>query len=231
MFIELNLRKMKWLLFGTYHRPRQNDIYFFDKVGHALDIYSNLYDKFLLAGDFNCPEQQNVIADFMFQFDAKNLIKDNTCFKNVENPSCIDLFITNSPLSFQHTAAINVGCSDFHKMVITAMKTIFPKAKPKEVTYRNYAHFDNNIFRNDLVKTLKISHIDNGNYKSFETIFLTVLEKHAPLKKKFIRGNHVPYMNTTLRKAMMRRTQLHNKFYKSRNNDDLVAYKKNRKTL
>ena len=29
IFVELNFRKCKWLLFGTYHQPSQNDLYFF----------------------------------------------------------------------------------------------------------------------------------------------------------------------------------------------------------
>ena len=30
MFIELNFRKIKWLLFRTYHPPSQNDQYYFE---------------------------------------------------------------------------------------------------------------------------------------------------------------------------------------------------------
>ena len=52
-------------------------------------------------------------------------LKENTCFKNPENPRCIDLFLTNSVSSFIHTST---GLSDFHKMIVT-----FPKAKPKSV--------------------------------------------------------------------------------------------------
>ena len=39
LFVEVNLRKCKWLLFGTYHRPGQNDEYYFDKITMALYIY------------------------------------------------------------------------------------------------------------------------------------------------------------------------------------------------
>ena len=38
LFIEINLRKCKWLLFGSYHPPNQPDQYYFDSVGRALDI-------------------------------------------------------------------------------------------------------------------------------------------------------------------------------------------------
>ena len=45
IFIEINLRKIKWLLFGTYHPPSQADNYYFDSVTRVLDIYGRLYTK------------------------------------------------------------------------------------------------------------------------------------------------------------------------------------------
>ena len=35
-------------------------------------------------------------------------------------------------------------------------------------------------------------------YETFEEEFLKVLNNHAPLKKKFIRANHAPYITKTL---------------------------------
>ena len=32
LFVELNFRKSKWLLCGTYHPPAQNDQYFFNCI-------------------------------------------------------------------------------------------------------------------------------------------------------------------------------------------------------
>ena len=228
IFIEINLRKSKWLFFGTYHRPAQNDEYYFDKVTHALDLYAKDYPKFLLAGDFNAQDNERIFSSFLYQLNAKNLVKVKTCFKSVENPSCIDLLITNSPMSFQNTTAWNIGCSDFHKMTVTVMKTKFAKLKPKEVTYRDYKHFNEKLFKDELTRSLKDSDESDEKYDIFEDIFIKVLDKHAPLKKKIIRGNHAPYMNTILRKAIMRRTQLQTKFYKSKDNNDLKAFKKQR---
>ena len=56
-----------------------------------------------------------------------------TCYKIVENPSCIDLVITNSPLTFQNTETRTADFSDFHKMVITLLKTAFAKLFLEEV--------------------------------------------------------------------------------------------------
>ena len=44
IFVELNLRKNKWLLFGSYHPPSQSDEYFFNHVKNGLDICSKFYD-------------------------------------------------------------------------------------------------------------------------------------------------------------------------------------------
>ena len=78
VFVEINLRKCKWLLFGTYHRPSQNDDYYFDKITHALDTYTKTYDRFLLAGDFNTHDHEHSIATFLYQYDSKNLVKEPT---------------------------------------------------------------------------------------------------------------------------------------------------------
>ena len=39
IFVEINFRKSKWLLFGSYHPPNQSDEYYFNKVSNSLDIY------------------------------------------------------------------------------------------------------------------------------------------------------------------------------------------------
>ena len=134
IFIEINLRKNKILLVGTYHSTDKNfgtkDDVFLEQIGLALDVYSK-YDKFLLAGDFNLKVDLSILDEFMDEFHAKNLVKEPTCFKSTENPSCIDLFITNSYRSFQKTSTVSTGLSDFHKMVITVLKTTFPKEEPK----------------------------------------------------------------------------------------------------
>ena len=52
-------------------------------------------------------------------------------FKNVKNCSCPDHAITNTPATFQNTVTITAGISDFHTMIITALKTLIAKKKKK----------------------------------------------------------------------------------------------------
>ena len=82
--------------------------------------------------------------------------------------------------------------SDCHKMIVTVLKMKFCKAQPKMIYYRNYKHFDKNIFRIKLKQKLEIN--KSSNYSDFENIFLSTLEDEAPLKKTTIRANQAPYM-------------------------------------
>ena len=228
LFIEVNLRKSKLLLFGTYRSPNPNYILcddYFEQVGLALDVYSG-YEKFLLVGDFNIEEQESPLKEFLYERNANNLVKEATCFKNPDNPSCIDLFLTNVSQAFQGTTTVCTGLSDFHKMAVTVMKTTFPRAKPKVVQYRDYKNFDLQNFRQKLRDKLTSVVIDQ--YDTFEDIFLAILNTHAPLKKKVLRANHKPYMTKVLRKAIMKRSTLKNKLYTNKSADTDRAYKKQR---
>ena len=200
------------------------------EIGNVVHKEEESYDKFLLAGDFNMEEDEEELHNFLYERNAKNLVKEKTCFKSITNPSCIDLFITDSPYSFQHTTTVPIGLSDCHKMAVTVLKTTFPKAPPKVITYRDYKKFVLVDFRKEL--RAKIRETPDLNYNLFETIFLDVLERHAPTKKRTVRQNNKPYMTKALRKAIMRRSALWNKFLKEKTSEAQVLYKKkNRKTI
>ena len=219
IFLEINLRHSKWLLFGTYHPPSQNDAFYFNNIARSLDTYTTTYHKIILAGDFNAEEGERELDDFMDTYGLKSLVKEKTCFKSLTNPTSIDLFLTNCNRSFQHTHAVSTGVSDFHKMIVTVLKTKFEKAKPREIQYRCYRNFDKYAFRNHLRSNLA----GCENYTQFEQTFLEVLNIHAPVKKKIVRANEVPYMTKALRKAIATRSRLENRAYNTRLNLKLIS--------
>ena len=67
----------------------------------------------------------------MHHTNLKSLIKEFTCFKSVDNPSCIDLILINHPKRFQISGVYETGTSNFHKLTFTVHKTYFQKGKPK----------------------------------------------------------------------------------------------------
>ena len=225
IFIEINLRKAKWLIFATYLPPWQDKSYYFDNIAKALDVYGAKYENMILVGDFNTKESEQVFSDFIYEQDLHNIVSFPTCFKSVENPSTIDLFLTNRPKCFQNTIGFSTGLSDFHKLVATSFKMNFSKSKPIERTYRDMKHFDREVFRSDLIS--EISKI-GSDYNVFDDTFNKVLDKHAPIKTKLLRANHKPYVTKAMRKAIMKRSELATKYRRSPTDENLKAWKKHK---
>ena len=73
----------------------------------------------MLVGDFNAEESETWLSQFSSKYNAKNILKENTCFKNHLNTSCIDLFIKNTPFSFEKAVTVSNELSHFHKMTET----------------------------------------------------------------------------------------------------------------
>ena len=57
-------------------------------------------------------------------------------------------------------------------------------------------------------------------------IAASVLNEYTPKTKKVIRGNHKPYLNKEMRKAIMSRSKLKNKVNKTKSDVDITAFKK-----
>ena len=161
---------------------------------------------------------------FLYQNDLTNLVKEGTCYKSPRNPSCSDLNLANSPLSFQNTSSVFTGLYDFLKLFLTVFKTTFVKSKPKELSYRDYKHIIHECFEKDLKYAL--STFEKINYQEFDKTFIEILNKHAPMKKKLVTTNQAPYMTKALRKAITRRLELETKYLKLKINDTLKVYKK-----
>ena len=98
-------------------------------MSKGLDWYSSNYDNFIIIGDFNSEPTEKFLDDFFNTYDLKNLIREATCYKNPDNPSCIDLMLTNHPRSFQHSRTVETGLSDFHKLTLTVLKMHVKKSK------------------------------------------------------------------------------------------------------
>ena len=150
--IEIDLKKQKWLLATIYRPPTQPQQYFFSKVGKTLDHYCRAYENLLLIGDFNCEIGDDVISDFVDNYNLASLVRS---FKS-DSPRCIDLILTNRNRNFQSTVTIETGLSDFHLMIATVVKGGFVKRGPKIITYRDYSRFSTIDFRNHLF--YRISH-------------------------------------------------------------------------
>ena len=101
-----------------------NNLNFFNLAVHlngidkAKEFYSITNDKILISGDFNAQVGAIMLEAFCSIWNLKSLGKDPTYLKNPNNPSCVDLFLTNTIRSFQEKQMFEAGLSDFHKLVV-----------------------------------------------------------------------------------------------------------------
>ena len=115
------------------------------------------------------------------------------------------------------------GISDPHKLIYTFLKSTYAKGKPKFVYYRCFNNFKKELFKKNLSENLK--NIGNS-FEVFYDTFPNTLDCYAPLKKKKICSNHNKFMMKKLRKEVMTRSRLRNKYNKNRTYENWSNYKK-----
>ena len=222
--IEIRLSSSKWIIVSIYRPPKQNLGYFLSHLSDMLDFYN--HEKCIVMGDFNTNQENSLLSTFIESQILHNHVNFKTCFKSVEG-SCIDLILSNQKHSLQLTGSLDTGMSDFHLLIYTLLKSTYIKLPPKQIMYRNFKNFSAEKFYYELKLSICRYNIIE-DYDIFETVYTTVLDKHAPWKSKIVRGNEKPHMNKALKKAIMKRSKLWNTYRKSSSSSDLSAYREQR---
>ena len=84
-------------------------------------------------------------------------------------------------------------------------------------------YLDRNLWE---IGNYELSKLDvcNSEFEHFLNIFIEILNKHTPIKKKYLRANQGEFMSKELNTAIMTRSRLHNKFLKKKSADSKIAY-------
>ena len=225
-FLEMKIRNAKWLIIGGYNPHKKNISRFLNYVSRELDKYLSTYENLLILGDWNSAVTEEDMKEFCETYNLENLIKEPTCFKNPNNPSSIDIMLTNKKLSFQNSMTFETGLSDFHKMTVTVMKRFFKKKDPITITYHDLKSFDALKFREHIRN--QVEQVEKLDIDDFKNIITSTWNIFAPVKKKAVRGNNAPFMNKTLSKAFMHRARLKNRYHKFPTENNKKLYKKYR---
>ena len=113
-FDEHNGRKyLQLTIFHKWITPPCRSRSFDQKIQKKNQTKKTKDQKILLVGDFNAQTTDHYLSSFLYQYELSSIVKESTSFQNVSNSSCIDIFLTNSALSFQHTLTVSSGLSDF----------------------------------------------------------------------------------------------------------------------
>ena len=96
----------------------------------------------------------------------------------------------------------------------------------------SYSNFDNGMFQACLFNAS--SKEDVGNLEKFIKVCINSLNNYAPSKKRYSKGNNLPFMNKALsnkafmNKAIMNRTRLRDAYLRKRSEENSSKYSKQR---
>ena len=107
--------------------------------------------------------------------------------------------------SFQITNVTEAGVSGCHKLIIIFMKYYISCLREKNIHYRTYKNFNEEKFLSDVKEvdfSFKTSNSDE-NYSVQRNVLSNIVNIHAPLQKKILRGNNASFMNKELRRKFV----------------------------
>ena len=210
-------------------------------VNHLVKALETMLNKCFLEsesihiiGDLNVnfAKSPHHLSQLCDSYDLKQLIKNPTCFKSLENPTLLDVILTNNPKSIKQTINISLGISDFHNYISASTKMKCPTDEIKSIHYRSFKKFSENKFIKDIESApFHVSEIfDNANDQLWfhNSLLLDIVNANAPIKQKFIKHKQLPYMNDNLRKAINVKASLCRKFQRAKTQENWDKFRKQR---
>ena len=233
MSIELNIADEKIMLLGMYKNPKTDSVLFKRTFNEICEELCDSYENIVVLGDLNFNMlRDNILSNIMPAFSFTNIIKEATCFKSSQ-ATLLDVMLVTKRRKFLQTFSINTGISDFHNLIGGVLRIHKPAPKIKKVSVRKLSQIDYEQVMKDMTQMDLSNAIDsctdvNSAYDMMHSNLCTLLDKHAPKKVKIIRKNDFHCMSKELRKEMLYRNRLRNKYYKFRSNHYLMLYRAQR---
>ena len=218
LWLRVQCRSCKSFLVCTVYRPPSTPINFLDNLAHSL-VDTLLHGlEIIILGDLNCNLTRNnpesrVLLDFCSTFNLTQLVKTPT--RITENSqSLLDVILTTKESFVDSTEVLMSSISD-HSLVYTVLKLKTPRTKSSYVSVRSYTNYKPELFLKDLycVPFHMVNFFDdfNDQVDAFNSLFLDVLNEHAPIKRIKIKSRPNPFITREIRELMRTRDRCRHK--------------------
>ena len=220
--IKLNIPYVRPMLITTIYRPPGSTVDLFPKLEELLKSLEPDDTEIIFMGDLNCDlfktndNDTKHIKRIYNMFKLGQMINQPTRVTG-DTKTLIDHMATNRPDAVSHSGVIACGISD-HDMVYLnrSMRLTHIKRDPKVTETRKYNQFDSTAFLTDL-KAAPFNEISRSTnspsemWTIWKTLYLNILNKHAPVTKIKINGNNLPYITSKVRRMIRQRDYLRKK--------------------
>ena len=128
-----------------------------------------------------------------------------------DTKTLIDIIVTTDTTKVANQIVICNSISD-HDVIGIIRKLHVNKYKPRMVALRDFSKYDVNEYKEDLRntpwETSFIFHDFNSAWDHFKSLLLSVIDKHAPITQKKVRGKDAPWMNKDIKSKIRERDYL-----------------------
>ena len=224
LWVEIELNNNNKITLGSIYRHPTYDIdNFKNKLLHNIEILNNKRSNYIIAGDMNIDWLKNSKQIKSY----KNEILSQGVLQTVTTPthlsennksSIIDHIYTNMPENKILTKCIAYDISD-HVPSISSIGSFYQKNKNiNKKMIRFSKNFNSDKFLTDLKNELNLSNPQglsaDGLWDNFERIYISVLDKHVPLRPQSRKENKTD-LKPWLSKAILKSIRIKQKLFKN----------------
>ena len=238
MILKVKINKSWFAVVGIYRPPNIPKSQWKLELSAIFEAATAISNDAIFLGDFNCdmlepnkpPMDGRDLCDLLDIYNLKNLITTPTRITETTR-TLLDLILTSNKNKILSSGVVDVQISD-HSLVYAVLRLSAPRLRSRKICLRSLKNFDSNVFLEDLhnVPFHIMDIFDDVDDKLFvfESLYLDIVNEHAPLKNFHVRGNQVPFMTEQWRKAIRHRNKLWKKFTHDRTDAHYALYKEQR---
>ena len=235
LILEIGNPRSRPFFVGTWYRPPSASHNLFPLFEKIVDIIDAENSEFYLLGDLNC----NLLSDtpktntsdllnILAIYNMTPLITEPTRITNTTQ-SLIDLCVTNTHDKIRASGVLSIGISD-HSLVYLIRKSSYDKLIVNTfVQKRNYKNFNEAAYLSDL-RNLNWDEFCSLNspdrmWDNWLTLLISVIDKHAPIKKKRLGKRKYPWITSDVIQKMRLRDNLKKRFDLTRDDNVWQQYR------
>ena len=205
--VEIHKPNSRPFIVSTIYRPPNSTVDIFGKIEYFISKFDCEHNEFYLLGDLNC----NMLDTSSHVIKKLNLLLESyQLYQMINQPtrvtqftsSLLDICVTSNPEHVILTDVVPLGVSD-HNLIYVVRK-INSNVKINShrcIEIRNYKHFNCDKFLEEFWKQpwdlIDHEYDINLRWSLWKTLFLNVLDKHAPIQSKRIRSKRHIFLGLT----------------------------------
>ncbi|XP_057299458.1 uncharacterized protein LOC130630077 [Hydractinia symbiolongicarpus] len=226
IWLEIFPKNAKSFLICCMYRPPDSSLYlnsrFNEILREMLIAVNKLTLETIIMGDVN--------VNYLKQGDhreIKDIFKLQSFVQLVKKPTritqdtetLIDVIFTNKSSTISHTDVLPLSLSD-HDCIGCVRKVNHQKFKSRTTRCRNYNKYDpeklnTDINNHDWQPMYEMSSVESS-WEYFKTTVHAIIDKHAPVITKMVKGRSCPWLSAEIKKHMNNRDKLLRKARKTK---------------